>query len=93
MSGTVDNEEDPLQELIDEAEGIMASLDHATDQVFSIDSDEEEDKVKPDDLLSSKSAKPIVEDHPLSMTRLADALVPSQGPPAAAAPSLHVPIL
>ena len=87
MSGTADNEEDPLQDLIAEAEGIMASLDHATDQVFSIDSDEEEDKVKLDDLLSSKSAKPLVEDHPLSMTRLADALVPSLAPPVVAAPS------
>ena len=86
MSGSVENEKDPLQDLIDEAEGIMASLDHETDQVFSIDSDEEEDKVTLDAIISSKNTKPVVEDHPLSMTQLADALVPPLAPAAVGTP-------
>jgi len=77
-------DKDPLQDLIDEAESLMATLDHETGQIFSIDDSDEEggDKATVDDdplSAAMTTKKSTVEDHPLSMTQLTTTTVP---PPA-----------
>jgi Myotubularin-like phosphatase domain len=81
VAGTVDVSDDALQELINEAQSLMAGFDQEAGVVFSIDSDEEDNKVDAvESSAPSNATKPVTEDHPLSMAHLATSPAPSSLP-------------